>query len=144
MVFHSLNTGKARLTARFHPCLDNERPSLAIYIGIRRVWCRIFTIYPAFDFIIIDNQNANRLIITSVWYILSISSEWIETSKSQVKLIIYVRNLDCPVELENRLNFWDRLRHWMTFNIQMHDLPVWHLNLLKSLNICNDCRIPQQ
>ena len=45
MVFHSLNTGKARLTARFHPCLDNERPSLAIYIGIRHIGCRIFTMY---------------------------------------------------------------------------------------------------
>ena len=37
--------GKARLTTRFHPCLDNERPSLAIYIGIRHIGCRIFTIY---------------------------------------------------------------------------------------------------
>jgi len=48
MVFHSLNTGKARLTARLHPCLDNERPSLAIYIGIRHIGCRIFTLSNAY------------------------------------------------------------------------------------------------
>merc|ERR1712102_142577 len=36
-------TCKARLTARPHTFLDNVRPSLAIYIGIRHIGCRIFT-----------------------------------------------------------------------------------------------------
>ena len=38
-------TCKARLTARPHTFLDNVRPSLAIYIGIRHIGCRIFTMY---------------------------------------------------------------------------------------------------
>ena len=41
MVFHSLKMCKARP----HTFLDNERQSLAIYIGIRRIGCCIFTIY---------------------------------------------------------------------------------------------------
>ena len=40
-------TCKARLTARPHTFLDNVRPSLAIYIGIRHIGCRIFTMYYA-------------------------------------------------------------------------------------------------
>ena len=38
-------TCKARLTARPHTFLDNVRPSLAIYIGIRHIGCRIFTMH---------------------------------------------------------------------------------------------------
>ena len=38
-------TCKARLTARPHTFLYNVRPSLAIYIGIRHIGCRIFTMY---------------------------------------------------------------------------------------------------
>ena len=41
-------TSKARLAALPHSFLDNERPSLAIYIGIRHIGCRIFTIFLLF------------------------------------------------------------------------------------------------
>ena len=58
MVFHSLKTSKTHLMGRPHSFLDNERPSLAIYIGIRRIGCRIFTIYYLI-FIILFAMNQN-------------------------------------------------------------------------------------
>ena len=45
LAFHKKGTSKARLTARPNSFFDNARPSLAIHIGIRRIGCRIFTIY---------------------------------------------------------------------------------------------------
>ena len=62
MVFHSLKTCKARLTARPHTFLDNERPSLAIYIGIRRIGCHIFIQHPHFSSLA---PSANHLQIYS-------------------------------------------------------------------------------
>ena len=50
------------LTAHPHMFLDNVRPSLTIYIGIRHIGCRIFTMYSFLEYF---SQGAKSL--TEKW-----------------------------------------------------------------------------